>query len=143
MKESVRDELKQAAMQAAMNAWAPYSGFRVGAAVRGRDGTVYAGCNVENSSFGLTQCAERTALTAAVASGAKPGEMAELVIYTPGDVAHPPCGACRQVMQELMSPQASVNSVCDSDHVRSWRNHEYLPDPFEHDLTRPDSGGDS
>jgi cytidine deaminase len=66
-----------------------YSRFRVGAAVSSADGQVYAGCNVENASFGLTQCAERAALTAAIADGARPGDLRTLVLYTPGETVHP------------------------------------------------------
>ena len=95
------------------------------------DGTVVLGCNVENASFGLTQCAERSALTAAVADGAAPGSLVRMLIYTPGEAAHPPCGACRQVMHELMARDALVISCCDGDHTRSWSGPEYLPDPFD------------
>lgn len=93
--------LLAAARAARERAWAPYSQFRVGAAVATRDGRIFQGCNVENQSYGLTNCAERTALFAAVAAGVKPGEFAQLAVI--GDTASPiaPCGACRQVMLEL------------------------------------------
>ena len=125
------DQLKRIAVEAARNSYCPYSGFSVGAAVAGGEGQTYAGCNVENASFGLTQCAERAALTAAVADGALPGTLSMLVIYTPGETAHAPCGACRQVMQELMAPDARVISCCDGESVRRWSAGEYLPDPFD------------
>ena len=100
--DSSIDALIEAASTACGHAHAPYSGFRVGAAVLGPDGRVFSGCNVENASFGLTVCAERNALAAAIAAGADPGTLGPLVIFTPGQRAHSPCGACRQVMRELM-----------------------------------------
>jgi cytidine deaminase len=126
--------LKQHAVRAAEHSYSPYSGFPVGAAVISAAGQVYAGCNVENASFGLTQCAERAALTAAVADGVSPGSMQTLLIYTPGSRAHAPCGACRQVMHELMAPGSLVVSCCDADEVKSWTHADYLPDPFSGDV---------
>jgi cytidine deaminase len=127
------EQLKRMAVEAAGHSYAPYSGFRVGAAVIGGNGRTYAGCNVENASFGLTQCAERAALTAAIAAGALPGTLGTLVLYTPGETAHAPCGACRQVMCELLSPAALVISCCDGEAIRQWSASEYLPDPFDAD----------
>lgn len=91
------DRLFSAARQAQANAWAPYSHFPVGAAVLAEDGRVFAGCNLENASFGLTVCAERNALAAAVAAGAKPAVVAVVGPH----VGLPPCGACRQVLAEF------------------------------------------
>jgi cytidine deaminase len=128
--DQVIDQLKEHATRAAGNSYSPYSRFPVGAAVVSEDGSVYSGCNVENASFGLTQCAERSALTAAICNGARPGSMKAIVIYTPGDTAHSPCGACRQVMHELMAVESRVISCCDSGHMLQWAPAEYLPDPF-------------
>lgn len=128
--EALLSQLRQQAKKAAVNSYSPYSRFRVGAAVIAKSGVVYNGCNVENASFGLTQCAERSALTAAIAAGEPPGSLEYLVLYVPGDRAHPPCGACRQVMRELMSENSRVWSLCDSDAIRSWSATDYLPDPF-------------
>lgn len=125
---AVIEKLKSLAVHAAENSYSPYSGFRVGAAVCSMDGAVYAGCNVENSSFGITQCAERSAITAAVSAGAKRGSLTCLVIYTPGRRVHSPCGACRQVMHELMAEDSVVISSCDTDETRAWSKSEYLPD---------------
>ena len=122
--------LKEMAIDAASHSYSPYSKFRVGAAVMGDSGQAYSACNVENASFGLTQCAERAALTAAISAGESPGSMPYLVLYIPGQQAHPPCGACRQVMRELMSRDSVVYSFCDSDDMRSWSASDYLPDPF-------------
>ena len=122
--------LKKHACRAAGYSYSPYSHFPVGAAVVAKPGRVYSGCNVENASFGLTQCAERAALTAAVSDGVPPGTLSAMLIYTPGETAHPPCGACRQVMHELMSPEAIVLSCCDGQAIRAWRPSDHLPDPF-------------
>lgn len=130
VKAETLQRLKETARRAAANAYAPYSGFSVGAAVLGADGSVFGGCNVENASFGLTQCAERAALTAAIAAGAAPGSLLALVLYTPGERVHPPCGACRQVMHELMAPDGAVVSCCDGPDLRTWSRSEHLPDPF-------------
>jgi len=129
-REEILERLKPLAVEAAANAYAPYSRFPVGAAVLTADGRIYFGCNVENAVFGLTQCAERSALAAAVADGATRGAVAALLIYTPGPAAHPPCGACRQVMHELMATDSVVVSCCDGDETRHWLHSGYLPDPF-------------
>jgi len=128
--EAVIAQLKKHAARAAGNSYSPYSHFQVGAAVISEAGNIYGGCNVENASFGLTQCAERAALTAALGDGAEPGTLKTLLIYTPGNNAHPPCGACRQVMHELMGEDSLVVSCCDGDETRAWTRSEYLPDPF-------------
>jgi cytidine deaminase len=97
----VADPLMLAARHARDQAYAPYSHFHVGAVVLTRDGRQFAGCNVENASYGLCNCAERTALFNAVAAGCRPGDFALLAVIadTPSPVS--PCGACRQVMAEL------------------------------------------
>ena len=101
MPVSVVDPLMLAAREARELAYAPYSNFRVGAAVVTRDGRTVTGCNVENASYGLCNCAERTALFSAVAAGCRPGDFVQLAVIadTPGPVS--PWGACRQVMAEL------------------------------------------
>jgi cytidine deaminase len=128
--DSTLARLRDAAQRAAGHSYSPYSRFPVGAAVLGANGKVYSGCNVENASFGLTQCAERAALTAAIADGAAAGSLQALLIYTPGNTAHPPCGACRQVMRELMAAAGTVASCCDTTELKCWSHAEHLPDPF-------------
>lgn len=102
--------LEKAARRAARNAYSPYSEFAVGAAVLTASGKIYAGSNVENASFGLCNCAERTAIFSAVAAGER--KIRCVVVYTPTRTATAPCGACRQVIHEF-GPEADVISVCD------------------------------
>lgn len=96
------------ARAARLKAYAPYSNFKVGAALLTHDGKIYHGCNVENASFGLTNCAERTALFSALADGYKPGDFARIAVVgeTQGPIS--PCGACRQVIMELGGPDLVV-----------------------------------
>ena len=101
------DALFKEARKAADYAYAPYSHFRVGAALLAEDGTVFSGCNVENRSFGLTICAERNAVLQGVAQGRQ--VFVALAISTPDSPAPvSPCGACRQVLSEFMSPRSPV-----------------------------------
>ena len=132
--ESIIAQLKAHAVSAAGHSHSPYSHFRVGAAVISESGKIYRGCNVENASFSLTQCAERSAITAAISDGAAPGSLTALLIYTPGNTAHSPCGACRQVMHELMEADSLVVSCCDGEERKTWTRSEYLPDPFVSDV---------
>lgn len=93
------DALILAAKQARENAHAPFSDFRVGAAVRAKSGRIYTGCNVESASYGLTCCAERTAIFKAVSEGERGFEA--IAVVTDTDVLTPPCGACRQIIWEF------------------------------------------
>jgi len=102
------DELMAQAAAARDKAYAPYSNFRVGAAVLAADGRMFGGCNVENASYGLCNCAERTALFSAIAAGVAVNTIERIAVIgdTPGPIS--PCGACRQVMFELGGPQLRV-----------------------------------
>ena len=103
--------LEAAARRAAKASYSPYSKFEVGAAVLAGSGIIYSGTNVENASYGLCNCAERTAVFSAAAAGERKVEA--VVVYTPTATPTMPCGACRQVINEF-GPQAMVVAVCDS-----------------------------
>lgn len=112
-------------------AHAPYSGFHVGAAIVMADGEVFGGCNVESASYGLTLCAERSGLSAAIAARGSlgPSSVAFVVIATEADTPTPPCGACRQWLAEF-APKATVLSVARDGKERRWPVKELLPDAF-------------
>lgn len=95
------NDLFQAAKKARENSYSPYSGEKVGAAIRLKNGKIYAGCNVENSSYGATICAERTAIQTAVAAEGPKIEIVEVAVVTDHSPAWPPCGLCRQVIAEF------------------------------------------
>ena len=123
--------LKQARM-AASRAHCPYSKFHVGAAVLCDDGSVIEGCNVENSSYGLTVCAERVALFNAISQGKRPIELAVSCADAQGGdsaASRMPCGACRQVMQELLPPDAPIQI----DGVGRRSLEQLLPESFQLD----------
>jgi len=119
--------LKMSAKAAAKKSYSPYSKFSVGAAVLCESGKIYSGCNVENASYGLCNCAERTAIFSAAAQGER--EVRCVVVYTPTKTATSPCGACRQVINEF-GPQARVISVCDGAEVIDASLAELLPGAF-------------
>lgn len=119
--------LVKAARDASERAYAPYSKFRVGAAVLTGSGRIFSGCNVENASYGLCNCAERTAIFSAVAAGEK--KIEAVVIYTPTSTPTAPCGACRQVINEF-GPEAIVQSVCKGGKMTEIKLDQLLPDAF-------------
>jgi cytidine deaminase len=125
--ESALRRLEKSARSAAARAYAPYSRFPVGAAVLGDSGKIYAGCNVENASFGLCNCAERTAIFTAVAAGER--AIRAVAVYTPTPLPTAPCGACRQVIHEF-GPDALVVSVCDAKGRIATRLPALLPGAF-------------
>jgi cytidine deaminase len=128
-----RDRLISTARDAVRASYAPYSRFRVGAALLCADGTVFAGVNVENRSYGLTICAERTAIVSAVAAGHR--SFAAIAVYSP-DADYPisPCGACRQVMCEFMEADSLVLFVDRSGHSEAHTVGELLPFDALHEL---------
>jgi cytidine deaminase len=120
------DSLISAARSAQARAYAPYSQFRVGAALEAADGTVFVGCNVENASYGLTICAERAAICAAVSAGAK--RFRRAVVVSDVDPPAAPCGACRQVLAEF-GLDLSIDGV-GSKRTVNWRLSDLLPAAF-------------
>ncbi|MFL2870968.1 MAG: cytidine deaminase [Pirellulaceae bacterium] len=120
-------ELLQRAHDVRENAYAPYSGFKVGAAVRSENGDIYVGCNVESSVLGLTQCAERAAITALIASGLTTFTAIAVVTNT-GDF---PCGSCRQFLAEFnLDAQVHVASDEELTSFQSTTVRQLLPEPF-------------
>ncbi len=105
--KTVRNRLTKAAQAAMKHAYAPYSGFRVGAAILTSKGRIFAGCNVENSSYGMTNCAERTAIFSAIAQHGPQLEIKAVAVTNAKGVPCSPCGACRQVIYEF-GPDAIV-----------------------------------
>jgi cytidine deaminase len=122
------ERLLQAAAGARQHAYAPYSKFPVGAAVMVEGGMIYSGCNIENSSFGLTLCAERVALFKSVSEGSKKFEAVALITGTEDPVM--PCGACRQVLAEFNPEMIVVSGTINGKSVVK-KLSELLPDPFD------------
>ena len=120
-------DLLEAARQAFQNAYVPYSNFRVGAALRTKAGRIVAGANVENSSFGLTRCAEQSAIQAMATAGER--EFEELVVFTASEPPASPCGACRQVLAEF-SPHAVVHLVNGAGETITTTVADLLPGAF-------------
>jgi cytidine deaminase len=120
-------ELRRRAQEAADAAYAPYSRFHVGAALLAADGSIFTGCNVENASFGLTVCAERTALFGAVTARAR--RFIGLVVVTSSDVPVTPCGACRQVLHEFQ-PSFEIRCYGQSGDELITSVAELLPHAF-------------
>ena len=123
------DPLVSAARAAQQQAYAPYSRFRVGAALEADDGRIFAGCNVENASYGLTICAERAAICAAVAAGAR--QFRRVLVVSDSDPPAAPCGACRQVLAEFGS-ELPVMALGPSG-TASWTMAQLLPAAFSKD----------
>jgi cytidine deaminase len=120
--------LLDAARAARDNAYAPYSHFKVGAAVRGKSGTIYSGCNVENVSYPQGTCAEAGALAAMVASGET--EFVEAVVIADSQHPVPPCGGCRQKLAEFGAGHVKVTLATTAGESRSYTIAELLPGAF-------------
>ena len=126
MDEKAWESLKLAAEQARSHAYAPYSNFSVGAALRGASGAVFVGCNVENASYGATICAARAAVLAAVAGGER--DLTALVLVTGASEPTPPCGLCRQFLHEH-APTLAIRSYAANGYADYWLD-ELMPEPF-------------
>jgi len=136
----LRDEdeaLLAAARLARERAYAPYSRFPVGAAVRAADGRIFQGCNIENASYGLTICAERVAVFQAVAAGVR--QLVAVAVVGPGDEPCRPCGACRQVLREF-GLEMRVITAGEDGPVEVTTLDELLPRSFGPDHLGPQPG---
>ena len=121
--------LMDKAKEASKNSYSPFSRFAVGAAVMTTNGKIYKGCNVENSSFGLTNCAERTAIFKAVSEGER--EIIAVAIYSPNSDSCYPCGACRQVLYEFQGDEQEIEVITESLGTLEIKKLSYfLPNGF-------------
>ncbi len=130
------ESLRDAAFEAMENAYAPYSRFRVGAALGAADGTTIPGCNVENSAFGVGICAETLAMVSAVSQGLKGFD--EIAIATEVETPTPPCGACRQVLNEF-APDIRIVSYTKTGKSAAWSLRELLPHAFVLDTKKEET----
>jgi cytidine deaminase len=122
------DALTEAALAARENAFAPYSKFRVGAAIEDADGRIHTGCNVENATYGLTICAERVAVLKAISEGVR--KFRRVAIAADADVLTPPCGACRQILWEFCG-DIEIVLVNPRGKTESYRLKDLFPKPFD------------
>ena len=120
------EKLLELALDARKNAYVPYSGYAVGAALLAEDGRVFTGCNVENASFGLTNCAERTALFKAISEGAR--TFTAIAIASNGSMPYP-CGACRQALNEF-APELRVLTIAGDGSTDDTTLRALLPHGF-------------
>lgn len=126
--DETAERLLSAAHECRERAFAPFSGFRVGAAVEADDGTIFAGCNVESASYGLTMCAERVAIFSAVAAGRK--RIKRISVVAESDILTAPCGACRQVIWEF-GGDIPVTLSNLNRKTETIRMSELLPKAFD------------
>ena len=125
---SENDTLIAAARQARDNAHAPYSDFRVGAALRADSGRIYSGCNVENATYGLTMCAERVAIFKAISEGER--SFSAIAVVTDTETLTPPCGACRQLLWEFCGDiPVTMANLRGKSEVLQMR--DLFPKPFD------------
>lgn len=122
------DGLIEAALRVRGKAHAPFSEFRVGAALEGDDGQIYTGCNVENATYGLTVCAERVAVFKAISEGAR--KFRRIAVVADTDALTPPCGACRQILWEFCG---DIEVILSNLHgkTESLRLKDLFPRPFD------------
>ena len=124
------EKLMQAAVKAMENAYVPYSHFKVGAALLLKNGEIIKGCNVENASYGLCNCAERTALFKAYSEGITKDDIVAMSIAGATDGPISPCGACRQVMAELLNKDTKIYLTNVKGDVKEMTVEELLPYSF-------------
>jgi cytidine deaminase len=123
-------KLYELARENIKNAYVPYSNFRVSAVLKLKNGETIKGINVENASYGLSNCAERSALFAAYSQGVRREDIESIMVYTDKDYFVSPCGACRQVMNELMEPDAKVYFANSKGEIKELLNKDLLPYGF-------------
>ena len=126
-----REELIAAAHTARTRAYCPYSGVAIGAALLTARGDVFTGCNVENSTLGLTVCAERNALAAAVRAGMCPGELVAVAVVGGNEKPLTPCGACRQVLAEFAASACEIICAAPAGQTQVFTLGELLPHRFK------------
>ncbi len=129
------NDLVQRAITARRHAIAPHSGFRVGAAIRSSDGSIYAGCNIENATLGLTTCAERVALLKALSEGVR--DFTDLAIAVDAPKLAAPCGACRQLLWEYCGDISIILSGNEGAR-RLYKLSKLFPDPFDRSNLKTD-----
>ena len=128
MDQKIKEKMFKKAKEAQKNAYVPYSEFPLGAAVLTEDGSIYTGVNIENASFGLTNCAERSAIFTAVSQGERKIEALLIVSSTKNPV--PPCGACRQVIQEFADGEIEIIMMTEEGKELTMTSAELLPGAF-------------
>jgi cytidine deaminase len=124
------DPLVEAALAVRAHAHAPFSNFRVGAAIEDRAGRIHTGCNVENATYGLTVCAERVAIFKAISEGVKPREFRRVAIAADTDTLTPPCGACRQILWEFCG-DVEITLVNPRGKTETMRMKDLFPRAFD------------
>lgn len=124
------DDLVAAARAVRAHAWAPFSHFAVGAALRHRDGRIVTGCNVENATYGLTICAERVAVVKAISEGMRPDEFTAITVVADTVEPTPPCGACRQILWEFCG-NIPVVLATPTEVTAVLAMADLLPRPFD------------
>ena len=124
------DLLVKKAYEGRANAYTPYSNFKVGAAVLTEDDTIYTGCNIENASYGLTNCAERSALFHVYSLGYRQDDIESMALVTRGNTLGSPCGACRQVMVELLKKDTPIIIANTNSQAMITNIVELLPFSF-------------
>ena len=127
------NKLYEEAKSVLKNSYSKYSNFKVAAALKLKNGEVITGVNVENASFGLSNCAERSALFTAYSRGVRKEDIAEMLITTEQDDFISPCGACRQVMNELMPQDAPIHLSNNKGEIKTILNKDLLPFAFSED----------
>jgi cytidine deaminase len=122
------NKLLEAALEARNNAHAPFSKFRVGAAIEDESGRIFTGCNIENATYGLTICAERVAVFKAISEGAR--KFKRIAVAADTDVLTPPCGACRQILWEFCG-DSELTLVNLQGKTETFRMKDLFPRPFD------------